>query len=694
MKTRTCVVAGLLLAAVMTFAAEELPLIAFSSEPIAKMDKARMVEARDAGFTALALVPRTVSQAVAALDAAQAAGIKAAFYTDLYKTNHTAFANAIKDHPALLFHYAWDEPNVSLLPRIGQVVRDIQQVDSNHPCVVNLFGRVYKMKRWYGVDSYEEYLSRFLEHVPTPILSFDQYPVLIEGKFPSVPFRPVHGECLVMTNWYHSLETVLAASQSSRKPFWAHACLCAMRHQPDGDNPVPEEGHIRLQQYANLAYGAQGLIYYDYRTDHSDCRKSKIMIHGHALSFDGKRTTVYERVRRVNQELRRRAFVFLGADVKSVRHTGESVPLGVTRLTEKDLPEWVKALETPDGGAVVSRLANGGREYLVVVNRNPERELTLKIKLAKGTKYIRDDGTILDVSLYTDEFWLDPGMAEIFQAPQSAKTDASLPPPTFDSVAYGEHPMQKMDVWLPEKGAPTPAIIFVHGGGFRNGGRKDSRLGERIPKCRAARVALISVEYRLLKDAGDVKPPVRVCMDDVMAAIRFVRSKAKEWNIDTSRIGLTGSSAGAHAVLYASLTGDNEFGIRAVYTQYPQTSIDPKEMREWIPNSKYGARLFGYPDFQTWFDHRAEVLPWIEKFSPAGLLRHCTPSRAPAFVHDGPAAPKPGEMAKDPTHSGTFRHKFAEICAARGIVCRYGHHDALIALLTADAKRKGNDNAQ
>ena len=276
-------------------------------------------------------------------------------------------------------------------------------------------------------------------------------------------------------------------------------------------------------------------------------------------------------------------------------------------------------------------------------------------------------------------------------APAAKKPAKPLPQPTFDSVAYGDHPMQKMDVWLPEKGAPTPAIIFVHGGGFRNGDRKDPRLGERIPKCRAARVALISVEYRLLKDAGDVKPPVRVCMDDVTAAIRFVRSKAKEWNIDLSRIGLTGSSAGAHAVLYASLTGDNEFGIRAVYTQYPQTSIDPKEMREWIPNSKYGAHLFGYPDFQTWLDHRDEVLPWIEKFSPAGLLRRCTPSRAPAFVHDGPAAPKPGELAKDPTHSGTFRAKFSEICAARGISCRFGHHDAFMALLTQDSSQDGKE---
>jgi hypothetical protein len=65
----------------------------------------------------------------------------------------------------------------------------------------------------------------------------------------------------------------------------------------------------------------------------------------------------------------------------------------------------------------VSRLTNGDREYLVVVNRNPERELTLKIELAEGAKYIREDGMALDAALYTSEYWLDPGMAAIFQAP-------------------------------------------------------------------------------------------------------------------------------------------------------------------------------------------------------------------------------------------------------------------------------------
>ena len=270
----------------------------------------------------------------------------------------------------------------------------------------------------------------------------------------------------------------------------------------------------------------------------------------------------------------------------------------------------------------------------------------------------------------------------------NAKTASSLPAATFDSVPYGSHPRQVMDVYLPEKSAAaSPVVVFVHGGGFTSGDRKDGRLAQRIPKCLADGIATVAVEYRFLKDDKDAKPPVKACLDDVVAAIRFIRAKACEWSLDVNRMGLTGSSAGGCACLFAALSGDNAFGIKAVFAQYPQTSLDPKEMREWIPNSRYGANLFGYPDFQTWLDKRDEVLPWIERFSPAELLRKCTPSKAPAFFYSGPNAPLPGELDKDPTHSGTFSEKFKEIALGRGIVCRRGRHDDMTAVLKSAEKR-------
>ena len=76
----------------------------------------------------------------------------------------------------------------------------------------------------------------------------------------------------------------------------------------------------------------------------------------------------------MNAEIQALSGVFLGCEVVSVRHTGESIPRGTVRLTE--LPAGVKKLETTGAGAVVSELRNGDKRFVVIVNRdfkNPMR---------------------------------------------------------------------------------------------------------------------------------------------------------------------------------------------------------------------------------------------------------------------------------------------------------------------------------
>ena len=406
---------GWVLVAVAAVAAEELPIMGYSGFPSTAANlEMRYREAKECGLTALMQGFGNEAQVRKCLDTAQRVGIKLLLSNrKLFEADGSQLAAAVKDHPALMAYYVRDEPNVNDFDNLGRAVRLIQAVDSVHPSIVNWFGRVDRMQYWYKVPTFEEYVNQFIEKVPTPILSFDQYPVLNPGLFPTATFRPATGDCHLQTNWYHSLETVLDTSKRTGKPYWAFAICCALRHKPGNDYPIATEGHLRLQQYSNLAYGAQGLWYYQ----------------GRPLASDGKRSTVYERMRRVNREFQARAFVFLGAKVEKVRHTGVPwpgegtrltgafIPAGTTPFASGDLPPWVKSLETPDGGAVVSRLTNGGKEYLVVVNRSPDKELTLKLDLAPGTKYVRYDGTVSDAALYTSEYWLNPGMAEIFQAP-------------------------------------------------------------------------------------------------------------------------------------------------------------------------------------------------------------------------------------------------------------------------------------
>ncbi|MBQ3288604.1 MAG: hypothetical protein IJH50_04265 [Kiritimatiellae bacterium] len=415
------------------FAADKLPIMGYDGFSATASDlEIRYMEAKECGLTALMQGFGTAEQARNCLDLAQRAGIKLLFSNrKLFEADGSQFAAAVKDHPALMAYYVRDEPSVNDFDNLGRAVRLIQAVDSVHPSIVNWFGRVDRMQYWYKVPTFEEYIGQFIEKVPTPILSFDQYPVLNPGLFPTPTFRPATGDCHLQTNWYHSLETVLDTSKRTGRPYWAFAISCALRHKPGNDYPIATEGHLRLQQNSNLAYGAQGLWYYNYCVDPKN--PGKMFSQGRPLAPDGKRSTVYERMRRVNRELQARAVVFLGAKVEKVRHTGvpwpgegtrltgKFLPPGTVRLATDDLPKWVKSLETPDGGAVVSRLTNGGNECLAVVNRSPDKELTLKIGLAPGVKRIRDDGTVVDASLYSSEYWMDPGAMEIFCFKQTGK---------------------------------------------------------------------------------------------------------------------------------------------------------------------------------------------------------------------------------------------------------------------------------
>ena len=252
----------------------------------------------------------------------------------------------------------------------------------------------------------------------------------------------------------------------------------------------------------------------------------------------------------------------------------------------------------------------------------------------------------------------------------------TVPSATFEDVAYGTHPKKKIDVYIPKKGkGPFPVVMYMHGGGWGGGAIVDRIVGAAIPGLLGRNVAVICTGYRYLRDAVETgaRPPVMGSLDDCESALRFVKAHAAEWNLDTSRIGLAGGSAGACTALYLALKDDNMHGIKAVAPINAQTSMDPKEMREWIPNIKYGAHAFGYANFDDWLAHRSNCLADIERISPVALLRKVSPQHSPRFRFQYNAPLKPGELAKDPTHSPVFGKRFGEIAVARGIDCEVGY---------------------
>jgi acetyl esterase/lipase len=225
-------------------------------------------------------------------------------------------------------------------------------------------------------------------------------------------------------------------------------------------------------------------------------------------------------------------------------------------------------------------------------------------------------------------------------------------------VAYGKHPRQVLDFYQAKSDKPTPLVFNIHGGGWVNGDKKYN------PKAFLAKgISVVSINYRFVKHGVEEKlePPVRAPLEDAARALQFVRSKAKEWNIDKVRIGATGGSAGGCSSLWLAFHDDmadpksadpiarESTRLYCAAVNGAQTSLDPKELREWMPNYRYGAHAFGLPNFQALYDNREKVLKWIKEYSP---IEHASKDDPPVgLFYGGDKDAKPGDSPKDPTHS-------------------------------------------
>lgn len=123
------------------------------------------------------------------------------------------------------------------------------------------------------------------------------------------------------------------------------------------------------------------------------------------------------------------------------------------------------------------------------------------------------------------------------------------------SVVPGYRPMI-LDIYMPPKGkagAPRPLVIYVHGGGWVGGHTRAAGALADFPKVLASLAAegfvVASVEYRL---SGEARFPAQ--LDDVRAAIRFLKTNAGKFGADSSRVAIWGGSAGGHLAALAALS--------------------------------------------------------------------------------------------------------------------------------------------
>lgn len=243
-------------------------------------------------------------------------------------------------------------------------------------------------------------------------------------------------------------------------------------------------------------------------------------------------------------------------------------------------------------------------------------------------------------------------------------------PPTFSDIPYGPHFRQTIDVWQARSNWPTPLVFYVHGGGWAADDKSEIHQHLDVQAFLDAGISVAAANYRFLADANKagVTPPVEWPLGDTRRALQFLRSKALEWNFDTTRDAATGVSAGGCASLWLALHDDmaephspdpvarESTRLCCVAAKAPVTSLDPKQLREWIPNSIFSAHAFGFAEmtradsFAPFLAARDSYLPQIRRFSPIEFASSDDP---PVFMEfptqDKP--PVPGEPQTDPNHS-------------------------------------------
>lgn len=257
--------------------------------------------------------------------------------------------------------------------------------------------------------------------------------------------------------------------------------------------------------------------------------------------------------------------------------------------------------------------------------------------------------------------------------------DKSVPEPTLANVAYGPHERHVLDFWKANADTPTPVAFVIHGGGWQNGEKERMHRFADVNALLAEGISVVAINYRLIRHAHEdqVTPPVKAPLHDAARALQFIRSKSADWNIDKARIGAAGGSAGACSSLWLAYHDDladpasddpiaresSRLWCAAVIGA--QTTLDPKQMKEWTPNSRYGGHAFGLKAFPEFLAQRETILPWITEYSPYALVTRDDP---PVYLIYG-TPPAIGETQPDPTHTANFGVKLQEHCIETGIAC-------------------------
>jgi acetyl esterase/lipase len=214
--------------------------------------------------------------------------------------------------------------------------------------------------------------------------------------------------------------------------------------------------------------------------------------------------------------------------------------------------------------------------------------------------------------------------------PDGVKANENLVYCTLHDTLFGERELH-LDLFQPDKAGKYPLLVMIHGGGWRSGNKSmQVPMAQRIA---AQGFVTAAIEYQLSLEA---KYPTAVY--NIKAAIRWLRANAGKYGIDTSRIAISGCSAGGQlAALIGMTNGIAKFeGTQGIlnYSSHVDAVIDIDGVLDFMaPSSLNLVRKPNSADI-SWFGGSFTEKPEIWK--EASSIFYVNPKSVPVlFINSG-----------------------------------------------------------
>ncbi len=122
--------------------------------------------------------------------------------------------------------------------------------------------------------------------------------------------------------------------------------------------------------------------------------------------------------------------------------------------------------------------------------------------------------------------------------------------PDIANARYGPHERNVLDLWKAQSARPTPLLVFIHGGAFVRGDKSSIPFGL-LELCLKKGISVATTNYRYSTQA-----PFPAPFMDCVRALQYLRSHAKEWNLNPKLVAASGGSAGAGMSLWIGFHPD------------------------------------------------------------------------------------------------------------------------------------------